>query len=160
MRYFAVRMMVSKLDPSLNTSNKSAMKLLWQMTIIDLVTGLSVIFSLLLFIVPGIWLAVRTNVSLINALSTNDGAIQSIKESFRLTKNNFWLCFKFLSPPTAIIMALVVIGILIFSLAPESGFSWYAEVSLEEIFSILAFIINIVFYYFQTELYVYLRSKQ
>jgi hypothetical protein len=81
-----------------------------------------VAIGLLLFIVPGMILAVRGSLALVIICLEKRGPIEAFYESSRLTEKKFWLVGRYFALPTMVCLALyLVYPICVLLLAPSAG---------------------------------------
>jgi len=85
-------------------------KLFWKYIWISILHGLVIIGGLLLLIIPGIFWAIRFSFASIILIDTTLGPVASMKESYAITKGNFWKLLLFW-----IVIGLInLIGLMLF----------------------------------------------
>lgn len=167
--YYSLRDSLLKLDPSNPKPNKSLAFALWQMFCMSLLSGIIVVPLLILLILPGIWWSTKCAVSFPNLLSTNDGVIESLRKSHQLMNERFWQCFGFLvATSSTVILVSVIVGItigfflliggLLNAVFHEGAGLNRAMMIFRILGPIFAVFTNVVFYYIQAWLYVYLKQ--
>ncbi len=167
MIYFAIKMSLARLDPSLN-SNKSLLQSLWQIICLDVLRSVVFIILMTLFIIPGIWWLTKTSLCWAILLSTNSGPIQSIRKSHELINNKFWLCFKYWFIITIMTMFYinvpVIVLLVIYAISMQvMGHGLNAQ-SFTHTFGLLSSVLgvfgHIIFLFCQTWLYLSLIRHQ
>ncbi len=171
MPYYGISMAISQLDPGVPVFKKSLPKALWQLFCVSLLMGFVATPLLILFIIPGIWWLIKSSVSIADLLSTEDGAIASIKSSHQLMNNRFWQCFGFLFFTGSIIgiVSLVLMGSIGLCLFIGGVFHSVSSLNanmhgvanvFRTIGSIISVFTTIIYYYLQAWLYVYLKNTK
>ncbi len=170
MPYYGISMAVGKLDPTAKAFSKGLWKSLWQLFCVSLLMAIIGTPLLILFLIPGIWWFIKSSVSCVNLLSTDDGPIASIKKSHELMNNRFWQCFGFLFLTGLIVfivnmiitgsvgLCLFVGGLLHLAFDADTGINKIANV-FRTIGAVISIFTAIIFYYIQAWLYVYLKNN-
>lgn len=87
-------------------------------------TILLVVVGIIFLVIPGIILAIRLSFGLIIIVDTKNGIISSIKESFNITKGNFWKLLGFWFVTSIInIIGLIFFGIGLLLTIPITTFA-------------------------------------
>jgi hypothetical protein len=171
MIFYPLREALLKLDPNKQIANKSLAKGVWQIFCVNIISVVLGIPLLLLLILPGIWWSTKSTVALADLLSTNDGAIASIRKSHQLMNGKFWQCLGFLvATSSTVILVTTVIGVTIGFFLLVGGLLnvlFHEGASFNKVFMmirilgpIFAVFTSIAFYYFQAWLYVYLKQDE
>ena len=170
MSYYGLSMAVSKLDPSAKVFSRSLPKSLLLLFCVHFLLALVSIPLLLLFLLPGIWWLIKSSVSSVNLLSTDEGPIESIIKSHKLMNDRFWQCFAFLFGTGFIIFVGIMIltgsiglcfffgGLLHSAFDADSGFTKVGAI-FRTISAVISIFGTIMFYHINAYLYVYLKNN-
>ncbi len=94
---------------------KDGLKYIVPVVWIGILTGLCVIFGVMLFVVPGIWLSFILGYSIYVLIFDNKKGVEALAYSYIYARNNFWFIFKRL---ILLGVALSVIGGIISGIFP------------------------------------------
>jgi hypothetical protein len=87
-----------------------------------ILSGLAVIIGLLFLILPGLFIALRWSISLPVLISGNKGVIESLSESWRMTKGHELRLFAVFATAQLLALAAIVFEVLFLD---ELGFVWF-----------------------------------
>ncbi len=89
----------------------NTLQILGKIALIQVAVGLMLVFGLIVFVIPGIFIAVATIFAHFIVIFEDEYTTNAIKKSFYLVKNNWWVTFGFI-----IVLLIVIIFIsVIFS---------------------------------------------
>ena len=99
-------------------------KLFWKYLGVSILQGLVIVGGLILLIIPGIFWAVRFSFAPLILVDTNMGPIASMKDSYTITKGNFWeLLLFWLTIGILNIFGFIIFGVGLLLTVPISTFA-------------------------------------
>jgi hypothetical protein len=159
--YYAVKMATPQLDSTAQLSNKSLLKTLWQLLVVLLITTIAAFPLFLLFLIPGIWWMIKIYLASINLVNTDSGILESVKESFQMTKGKFWQSLGFIAGTVLILLVIALIAAVPISfflqLSILHDWSWQSIFNLAYV--IPSAIAGIISCFRDTWLYIYLKDN-
>jgi uncharacterized membrane protein len=100
-------------------------RIFWRYLGVSILFMLTFVGGLVLLIIPGIFWAVRFSFSLLIVIDTKIGPIAAMKESYSITKNNFWKILLFIIVSLFInILGLILLGVGLLVTVPVTTFAF------------------------------------